>query len=175
MAHRRVGVASSAATAVLALAATACGGTAASPLPCRTPQLRVAATGYGEAGGQFTQTFTFTNASHRTCSLRGWPRLSLQTRTGRAVPVSSRRVRQGAPGTPAFRTVVLRPLAAASFNVYGGDWNRVANRRCPQTRAVLITPPGAGSALSVAVRLSNCASSTSPRLSPVKAIVGHGR
>ncbi len=109
-------------------------------------QLRIGPTFYGEAGGQFLQTFTFRNRSDRTCRLRGWPRLNARTR----------RVRQGGPKTPASLTVFLGAGGAASFDVYGEDWNHVADKPCPKTRVVLVTPPGATSALRVKVKLPNC-------------------
>lgn len=107
---------------------------------------------YGVALGSFVQTFTFTNASHRACALAGWPRLALENRSR----VTTRRVRQGAPTAPAFRTVVLRPRGVASFDVYGEDWNHQEDKPCPKTTRIRITPPGARSALSVAVKMPNC-------------------
>jgi hypothetical protein len=114
---------------------------------CETSQLRLSATFYGEALGSFTQTFTLTNASTRVCRLRGWPSMP---------SVTSRRVVQGAPTAPPFETVVLKPGAAASFDVYGADFDAVANRPCPQTSTVRIAPPGARSALSVRARMPDC-------------------
>src|SRR5215472_14791018 len=96
--------------AVLALAAPAAGSSGSVPR-CAVVQLRAAATFYGVAGGQFIQTFTFTNASRHACSLSGWPKLNLP----------ARRVRQNARNRPAFRTIVLRVHGAGSFDVYGAD------------------------------------------------------
>jgi hypothetical protein len=98
------------------------------------------------AAGSFIQTFTFTNVSRRVCSLTGWPRIGLP----------SRRVRQGAPPTPAYRTVVLRPRGAASFDVYGADWDHVRDRACPRTSTLRVAPPGVRSRLAVTVRMPNC-------------------
>jgi hypothetical protein len=154
--RRLVDFATPAIAAALAVAATGLGSPTDSPPRCRTRQLHLAPTFYGEAGGEFTQTLTFVNASRRPCSLRGWPRLSLQSKSGGLVRVASRRVRQGEPGTPAFRTVVLRSRHAASFDVYGSDWHHAASRPCSKTRIAWITPPGAYSSLSVAVKMPNC-------------------
>ena len=123
---------------------------------CRARQLRLAATFYGEAGGQFIQTFTFSNVGRQACRMRGWPTLKLESQSRRPVPAPSRRVVQGAPTAPAFTPVTLRAGGAASFDVYGEDWNHVANRPCRRTTAVLITPPGIRVALSVRVRMPNC-------------------
>jgi hypothetical protein len=60
------------------------------------------------------------------------------------------------PPAPAFETVVLKPQGAASFNVYGADWNHAKNRACPETSAALIAPPGDRATLSVAIRMPNC-------------------
>jgi Protein of unknown function (DUF4232) len=123
---------------------------------CQTRQLHLAAGFYGEAMGSFTQTFTFTNDSRHACQLAGWPRLKLASQSSLAVAVASRRVVKNAPPAPAFATIVLKPRGAASFNVYGADWNHAKNRSCPETNAALIAPPGDFATLSVAVRMPNC-------------------
>jgi hypothetical protein len=147
-------------TFVAALSVSAPGpGNAKAPIPhCRTPQLWLAPTFYGVGLGQFLQTFTFTNASAHACWLRGWPEFALEGRSGAPIVVRTRRVRQGNPSAPAYRTVVLRPRGAASFNVYGEDWDHLANKACANTTRVLVTPPHTHSALSVAVRLPDCGS-----------------
>jgi hypothetical protein len=129
--------------------------TRASPR-CRTSQLQLVASFYGEAVGSFMQTFTFTNASQQKCQLRGWPSLKLETKSRHPVPVALRRVRQSTPPAPASMTAVLAAGGAASFDVYGADWNHGANRSCPETTTVLIAPPGNHATLSVAVRMPNC-------------------
>src|SRR5881392_1832772 len=82
---------------------------------CQPPQLRLAASFYGEAGGQFIQTFTFTNISGRVCRMEGWPRLGIEVSSHRPVPVRTRRVVQGPPGARPFASVLLRTRGAASF------------------------------------------------------------
>src|SRR5436190_17591614 len=99
--HRFGGVTASVVVAPLVVAAAGLGSPTGSVPRCLTWQLRLAPTFYGEAGGQFLETFTFANASRRRCWLRRWPGLSLEGRSGQPLRVSSRRVRQGAPGTPA--------------------------------------------------------------------------
>lgn len=136
---------------LLAVAAPALSQSTGSLPRCETRQLRLVASFYGEALGSFTQTFTFRNASRQACRLRGWPSLELKSQL-----VASRRVRQSAPPSPAFATVVLDAGSAASFDVYGADWDHALNRACAETTAVLITPPGDLSALSVAVRMPSC-------------------
>jgi hypothetical protein len=99
---------------------------------------------------------TFVSESSRRCRLGGWPRLKVRTELGRLVPARTLRVVQGPPGAPPFRRVVLRPGGAASFDVYGADWNAAANRPCPKTAALVVTPPGDQVALEIRVRLPNC-------------------
>ena len=102
------------------------------------------------------RTFTFTNASSSTCWLRGWPSFQVKGAGGKPTAVSTVRVRQTVPPAPALLTVVLRRGGTASFDVYGADWNPVANQPCPQTSALSVTPPGDSSALLVAVRILDC-------------------
>jgi uncharacterized protein DUF4232 len=142
--------------ACLVLTAPCLAGSTTSVPRCHSAQLRLAATFYGEAGGQFIQTFTLTNASRQACSLSGWPRVAVESRSGHPKRTSFRRVIQGSPTARPFRTVVLRPRAAGAFDVYGADWNHVADKPCPRTSAVRITPPDARSAVSAAVKMPNC-------------------
>jgi hypothetical protein len=141
---------------VLAVTASPLASSTRSVPVCRAQQLRLAASFYGEAAGQFVQTFTFMNVGHSVCQLRGWPSLELTSKSGRPVSVRSRRVVQGAPSARPFRTVVLRRRGAASFDVYGADWNFRANRPCSHTTAIFVTPPGDRSMLLVAVKMPNC-------------------
>ena len=144
------------AAALLAVAAPGLSSSTRSVAHCQTRQLHLRAGFYGEALGSFTQTFTFTNSSRHACQLTGWPRLKLESQSRRPVPVASRRVVQNAPPAAAFATIVLKPRGAASFNVYGADWNHAKNRSCPETSAALIAPPGDLATLSVTVRMPNC-------------------
>ncbi len=123
---------------------------------CQTRQLHLIAGFYGEALGSFSQTFTFTNGSRHACQLAGWPRLKLESGSSRPLAVASRRVVQNPPPAPAFATVVLKPRGAASFNVYGEDWNHLKNSSCPETRAAFIAPPNDLATRSVAVKMPNC-------------------
>src|SRR5689334_13386071 len=103
-----------AAIAAAAVAAPVLGLPASAPT-CRPAQLRLEASFYGEAGGQFLQTFTFTNASRRECALKGWPTVTPEGRSGRPQRARSLRVIQTAPTVHA---VVIGSGAAASFDVY---------------------------------------------------------
>jgi len=152
---RRVTVAVVAALSAMSLAATGSSNTSASA-PCRSPQLQLAATLYGEAGGQFVQTFTFTNVSRRACRVAGWPKLRIEVRQHRAVAARVRRVVQGQLHAPPFVSVPIAPRGAASFDVYGPDWDFRGNRSCPRTTAALVTLPGDTTPLRVTARMPNC-------------------
>jgi Protein of unknown function (DUF4232) len=141
------------------LTAVALGSTGLSPSSrCLLPQLRLAATFYGEAGGQFVQTFTFTNVSRQACRMEGWPRIGIEVAPSQRVAVRTRRVVQGQSGGRPFARVLLRSQGAASFDVYGEDWDHLRDRSCPKTTAALVTPPGGPAALRVSVRDPSCPS-----------------
>jgi hypothetical protein len=131
------------AVAALGLSVVAFSAHAATPAPtCKAAQLRLRPTFYGEAGGQFVQTFTFTNTSQGSCQLAGWPTLRLVDASGKSEVAPTIRVVQGQPVTRPFRTVVVQPGRAAAFDVFGADFDALANRACPKTRGFLVTPPG---------------------------------
>ena len=115
---------------------------AASVPTCTATQLRLRLTLYAEAGGQFIQTFTLTNAGANACRLAGWPTLRAVVASAKTEPAPSIRVVQGKPDAKPFRTVVLRPGSVAAFDIFGADYDALANRACPKTRALLLAAPG---------------------------------
>jgi hypothetical protein len=119
---------------------------------CRTDQLQVRAHFLGEAMGQFTETLTFINGSTRTCRLAGWPSVRLRNGSRAAV----RRVIQGTPTNHPFRPVTIRSGGAASFDLYGPDYNEKKNQTCPIAHALLVQPPGDSLRLPVAVKIPAC-------------------
>lgn len=64
--------------------ATTGGGATASLTACATSELKVALTNTGALGGQAGGYLRFTNDSHTTCSLTGWPVVAGVTATGKA-------------------------------------------------------------------------------------------
>jgi hypothetical protein len=123
---------------------------------CLTQQLHLAGHLLGEAGGQFTVTFRFTNASKRTCHLTGWPNVSLRSASGKPEPLRTQRVLQ-IPSLASVHLVTLSPNGSASFDVYGGDFNPVKDKPCArETSVILVTPPGDRSALRTIVHAPNC-------------------
>jgi hypothetical protein len=139
-----------AAVAAVAAVVAACVAARATALPapqCAASRLSLAATFYGEAGGQFMQTLTFRNRGGTSCRLAGWPRL---------VGVASRRVVQGRRTARPYGVVVLRPHRAASLDVFGADWDAFHDRACPTLRTLRVTLPRGGAAFRVAVRVPDC-------------------
>jgi hypothetical protein len=123
---------------------------------CQSAQLRLSTGFYGEAGGEYTQTLSFSNVSRPACQLSGWPSLQAVNASGRRQQTKTVRVRQSSPPQPAWSTVILRPGGSASFDVYGEDWDAPSDRACPKTSAVAVVPPHAISSLSVPVRIPDC-------------------
>jgi hypothetical protein len=133
---------------------------AADPQPhvvtCVPSQLRLAATFYGAAAGQFIETLTFTNASHRSCAMSGWPRVEVEDAARQPVSMPVQRVVQGSPTARPYRSLTVRPRQAASFDIFGPDFDARSGRSCPSTSALRVTPPGARRSLPVDVKLPLC-------------------
>jgi uncharacterized protein DUF4232 len=135
------------------------GPAALSSLPhCRSDQLRLTAPRmWGAAAGSLIEGFTLTNASRRTCAVSGWPDVRRLGRSGRPIPVTLERWVYEQHGPAPFRVVRLRPGRAASFPVFGEDWNHAVDRACPNARTVRVEPPGGRGWLSVALKIPACA------------------
>jgi len=108
------------------------------------------------AMGQFRETLTFSNVSRNACQLSGWPRVQAVV-NGAVQPTPMTLVRQSGPSSKASSPVRLAPGKTASFDIYGGDWNPVQNKACPQTTTgLLVSPPGDSTSLAVAVEEPDC-------------------
>jgi hypothetical protein len=124
---------------------------------CDAGQLRLAPTFYGAAGQQFMQTLTFTNVSAHACRISGWPRVvGVSSRAGMAMSIETRRVVQGPESARPFRAITVRSRAASSFDIYGADWDNLADRPCPRTSALVITQPGSSERIRVAATVPDC-------------------
>lgn len=88
------------------------------------------------------QTFVLTNAGAAACRVAGWPTLSGVVASGKTEPAPSIRVVQGKPAEKPFRTVVVQPGSVAAFDIFGADYDALANRACPKTHALLLAAPG---------------------------------
>ncbi len=125
--------------------------------PCSAGLLTLRPGSYGEAMGQYSQALTFTDASGSTCVLSGWPSIALAGPTGFPTGSHNVRVRQAPPSQPASSPVVLQPGESASVALYGPDWNAVANTTCPESSAASVTLPSGGPALTVPLKVPDCA------------------
>ncbi|HUZ41251.1 MAG TPA: DUF4232 domain-containing protein [Acidimicrobiales bacterium] len=109
------------------------------------------------AGGQFTETLTFTNVSRSACQLSGWPRVQAVGNGALQATPMTMVYQSGPPSSKASGPVHLAPGKTASFDIYGGDWNPVQNKACPQTTSgLLVSPPGDSARLAVAVEEPDC-------------------
>lgn len=124
---------------------------------CGIEQLRLsAARSPGFAAGSLLERLTLTNVSHSACTLAGWPDVRRLDGRGHAVPTRRILVVYSPSGSSPYQKVRLRPGHAASFNLFGDNWNLTANRPCPTTRHVLVEPHGDSGWLSVARRIPAC-------------------
>jgi len=104
----------------------------------------------------FTVTFTFTNASGRACDLTGWPTVGLEAASGKPVALRTERVIQGL-SLSSVRLVALAPGGAASFDIYGADFDTGADRACPTTTSlIVVTPPNSRIAFRTPLRVPDC-------------------
>jgi len=112
---------------------------AASVPRCATASLRIwVGTGSG-AMGTVAVEFGFTNHSAKTCSLYGYPRVQMLTKSGKNLSTTDQR------GAGYFgiqeRTVVLAPGKTAYFGILYHDFSGYANVTCPESAALKFTPP----------------------------------
>jgi hypothetical protein len=89
--------------------------------------------------GTLTVEFGFTNDSAKTCSLYGYPRVQMLTKTGKNLSTTDQKAR-GALGIQE-RTVVLAPDRTAYFGVFYLDFSGYANMTCPTSAALRFTVP----------------------------------
>ena len=125
--------------------------------PCTSSQLRVTSDRGGwhaneAAAGQFTETLSFTNVANRTCQFKGWPRV-IAVVNGVSETTTMTKVFQNK--RPSL--VRLAPRRTASFDIYGGDWDPIHNKACPQsTNGLLVSPPGDSKSVYVEVEEPMC-------------------
>jgi hypothetical protein len=125
---------------------------------CRSGQLRVAWQPAGVAAGTVYERFSFTNASASACVLSGWPTFRLVLRDGSIVRQKAHDLIATAYSTnhpPPVPRIALRPGSGTFVNVFEAD-GAARNGICPTTRTVLVTPPGARSALRVPATIFDC-------------------
>ena len=132
-------------------------GSALAILPCTSSQLKVASDRGGwhanfAAAGQFREILTFTNAANSACQLKGWPRVyAVVNGVTESLPMTQ--VLQNARP----KMVRLAPGKTASFDIYGGDWDPIHNKACPQTtNGLMVSPPGDSKTVFVKVEEPLC-------------------
>lgn len=131
---------------------------AASRLPrCRSGQLGLSVPPtWGAAAGSLYEPATLTNTSGTSCTVAGWPAVRRLDRAGRAIPVDVQRWVYVERGPAPFRTVRLAPGGAATFQIFGQDWNHAVDRACRQAQRLQVEPRGGGGWLFVPVDLPAC-------------------
>lgn len=146
------------------------GGVLPASLPCKGPQLKMAAEG-GDAGmGNRVRNFSLQNVGTQACSLTGYPGVTLLDARSRAV--TSIRAdqspgsyfRQGQAPTP----VELAPQTKAYFEV---AWNVVPDetmqKSCPSVASLRATAPSDTAAVSLPFEFQPCGGKI--RVSPIRA------
>jgi hypothetical protein len=138
------------------IAVTASGTTGSSPPHiarvgrCLTSELTVKPGQENGAAGSIGQTVHFTNVSHATCTLEGYPGMLMLNAAGKPLATE---VHRGASVTVAplpVRLVILEPGHEASFNLGYADATGYGNEKCPTSARVEVTPPNDYSHLTIA-------------------------
>ena len=117
---------------------------------CRTAQLRASLGGQNAGAGSIYTTIVLRNSSRQTCTVAGYPGISLVDGGHRQI------------GRPAqwdagmIQSIVLRPGAVASTTVRSLNPGTGTSDCLPPSVALRIYPPNARTALLVPVRLSEC-------------------
>ena len=106
---------------------------------CATASLGVWVGTTTGAAGSRTAEFGFTNNSSKTCSLYGYPRVQMLTKSGKNQSTTD----EQAPGAMGVqeKTVVLAPGKTAYFGFVYASATGFANLTCPTSGALQFTPP----------------------------------
>lgn len=118
---------------------------------CRTAQLRAAHGFSNGAAGSYVTPLRLRNVSRTTCSLKGYPRITLLDGRGHAVL----RVRHS--GGVVAHTVRLAPGRAAQTSLRTSITSATGDSRdCPSASALRIAPPGESRSLRLRIGLTVC-------------------
>ncbi len=140
------------ATSLLAVAASVEGETAATIPSCQTAQLKAGHGFSSGAVGSLVTPLRLRNVSRGTCSLKGYPRVTLLTRHGHVIVRKVPRER----GTVAH-AVLLDPGRVAQAALRTSISSRTGNSRdCPRAMAVQIAPPHRKRSLRIKITLRVC-------------------
>jgi hypothetical protein len=141
----RASVALSLASAVVVAAASA--GPSAFPY-CSGTQLKGHWGESSGAAGTIIVTAILKNTGAGTCAVRGYPALQLIAPSGRKQHTVVTRGGLEPLDLP-VKTVVLRPGRSATVRIAYSDVPHDNETRCPESRALLVTPPAAGGAVRI--------------------------
>ena len=116
--------------------------TTSSPAWCRDVQLSVRHVGEDAAmGGRRSIEYAFTNISTLTCTLKGYPRFEVLSRSGRIVRRGRAAVGDDAERTEGLVSIETGKTATFSVSYNAGGAGRVG-RPCPTYPKVRIIAPG---------------------------------
>ncbi|WP_395943133.1 DUF4232 domain-containing protein [Brevundimonas sp.] len=146
------------------------GGVLPASMPCKGPQLKLAAEGGDAGAGNRIRNFSLQNVGTQACSLTGYPGVTLLDGQGR--PLTAIRAdqspgsyfRQGQAPTP----VNVAPQAKAYFEV---AWTVVPDetmqKSCPSAATLRATAPGDTATISLPFAFEPCGGKV--RVSPIRA------
>ena len=127
------------------------------PPACRTDQLTLRAGGADAGMGHVTQTLVLERRGGGNCLLNGTPRVQLLDAHGAPLPTVQRSLPYPVVPGRMPPMIHLAPGQAAHFTLhyanatgYGGP----GSPRCPSSKALAVTPPGAGSPLRLTLSIN---------------------
>jgi Protein of unknown function (DUF4232) len=144
------GVAAALLTLIVVPAAMAQHAAPLTPTNCLRDQLGVRPNGSNGAAGTIFSAWVFTNVSHATCRLYGYPGMQLYGRAGRPIPTTVKRNLSPGPSN-----VSLAPGASATFFSSYSDVSS-GPKPCTTSAVIAITPPNATASLFIPARLEAC-------------------
>jgi len=131
----------------LALMLLAPGSAAASVPRCTAAHLKAwAGLLQGNLGTDLAE-FAFINTSSKECSLIGYPKLQMVSRTGQQIKTTDRDSPPSAFPEITRRLVVLAKGERAYFGVFYPDHTGSGTRVCPTAATLELTPPGSTQAV----------------------------
>jgi hypothetical protein len=131
---------------------------AADVTPCAASQLKFGQLRTGAASGRVFSTIPVVNRSATTCSLSGYPRLSLIGARGAAMATVVHDGVGALSQSQAVRPIMLAPGSTASVTISFAD-NASNVPACPAASGVDLGLPGASGSLLLAVPLGPCGGS----------------
>ena len=119
---------------------------------CRSAQLRISGQPWGAAAGTMYEPVTLTNASGSACSVAGWPAVRRLGADGREIPVRLERWVYRLRGAAPYFVLRLAPGRAATFEIFGEDWNHRLDQPCREALTIQVMTRGRGRWLSLPAR-----------------------